>query len=329
MNFTESLKAQNYNATRDLPRFFLCQSTRQIVKPGDRIGVEWIERRQKQLSLEPDGMLGPKTLKAIERRYGPLSDLRLTVHPMPIWVSRWGYDHAHDHGEERWPYRDPTWHAFTDKGDWESTMLRLVSGFSQEKETFNRSPRSAISLDTLSMGFCHYWARTLPKHIEAVCKEVPQLSAEAFPGHRDSLDRGSLGKLLGEKKGKGKFQFQHAWLVSGWRHLMEQDSAIHAHVNSWLRKYVGKAWTLCKLHFGESCLHTEVGGQILAAVTRMVNSGPADRWIRKGLKKHRDPMRALEYVFNLDRKKGGYGKPERWDKITSWRGFRGSVKGLF
>lgn len=345
MNFRESIDAQNYNGRDSVPQIIMCQSQHVPIKPRNAEGVEWVEMHQKALGLTPDGKLGPKTMAALEDRYGSLDDQQHTVHPMPVWVSRWGYDHAHDYGHLDWPYHEPSWKRYTDDGSWNSAMLRLVSGFSPASLTFNRSPRSVISLDTLSIGFCHYWAKTMVKHVPAVCHVVPRLVCEAFPDpdHQDIVsDRIELtdmlqstrtilvdGKWIDERywrKGKDKFSSEHAWFVSGWRHLMMQPSAIEAHVKSWIQKYVYKGRALVIRYFGEQCLSREDGGRILAAVVRMVNSGPAERWIRKGVKeKSKRPMKALEYIYKLPRSDGGYGKPDRWSRIMSWDGFRGAV----
>lgn len=331
---SDDYKAIRYNEKQAcVPSHFVCQSTGRVIQKGTLEALAWVRMHQRALSLHPDGMIGPQTQQALMSRYGPFAQCMLTDHMMPVYVRRWGYDHAHDHGSLDWPAPEPEWQRHTAKLDWRSGMMRLVSGYTPPRQgsmsglgTFSRGPRSVISLDTLSIGIAHFWAATIPAHMVGMFSRVPKLCLYAFMLHADKPldDRDWWAGQVPQRKGKGPITVDLAWFVSGWRWLLSQPDAMTAHADLWLAKYARKAVKIASSHFGASSLQSRDGGIILAAVTRMTNSGPANRWIKAAKKRvgrRSNPRDILEDAFLTSRSDGGYGKPDRWEKIVTWKQF--------
>lgn len=304
-----------------------------MVDPGTEAGVEWTKTQQRLLGLEVDGKLGPDTVRAYVKRFGPLRSEPHTMMPMPYVKSMWGYDHTCDDPEGRWPIPDPGFEATLDElhNGFMAAMLRLLTGFNTRTREFNRWPRSVISLDTLSAGAFHYWAQTLADHLPAILADVPGIEQFAFQQDPDPLDDivvspHALEVFLKPKTGKMALDFRLADLVVGWRFLMVTGPMVRRHCQGWASNYLAKALQTCR-HFG---WHVELkghnGAKILALVTRMENSGAARARIRNSVRtlgKHASPLEVLKHCYYTPRNKGGYGKIARYTKVMTWDGFNG------
>lgn len=319
-------KALAYN--RRAPVAFLDQTTWVPLAPATEQGVAWVAERQRQLELGVDGCLGPATQAALVQRYGPLDTRRHTQHPLPVFVARWGYDHAHDVDDLAWPSRSPAFEAATDDGSWQSGMVRLVAGWAPSTRTFSRAPDSYISLDGGSFGLAHYWSSDALPLIEGMARALPSLARLAYGPHLETLyDTSAMRRLLGRTPGKRPHEARLGWLVAGWRLFARDKAAIALQVEAWLQDKVSEGRELAKWAGWRNALASEVGGVLLAACVRMCNSGAgnARRWIsaaRDDVGPTAAPLAVLERAYRNGAPRG-YGKPERWRVLTTWREFRG------
>lgn len=333
-----------YNA-RHAATPFIDQSTGDWVHPASAEGVAWVARQQRALGRSPgdlrsegevltiDGMLGPKTRDAYERRFGRLAVRLHTEVSMPALVSRWGYDHAHESLDDdpdgmEWRQLDAAYEAYTADGTWESGALRLVARYSPKTGRFNRTPSSYISLDGVSLGLAHYVDRGAAELVSRTVKLNRCYANRVFGAElADDLAERRLDGLFLERGVEVEHQFRRSPLVAGWRYVSRTRPAMKLQADLWLHDKVNEGVTLARQHGWFSDLRGADGGKVLAACTRMANSGvgKARRYIRNARKKHgkRGAMRDLEAAFLLARKDGGYGKPDRWRMITSWAEFRG------
>jgi hypothetical protein len=325
-------------------RPFLCQATFERIDPRTPEGVQWVAQVQdlfddeswtkkpKASYYDPsrrvkvDGMFGGQTQSEYIKRYGPLSETPSTLHPMPVLGSLWRYDHAYDPGQVEWPSYEPEWETFTHATSWVNAMLRLVSGY-KGRGKFDRFPRSVISLDTVSVGIAHHWAGSVADDLVDIVKALPELAEQAWGDNAQRmLDEDWTEDLFRPRKGKMAMQARLNWYISGWRFLMGNPEAIRFHANDWLRDYVKGGHRLVSKFGWKKELRGSAGGQILAASVRLMNSGRAYTRVRNGMDKAgkgASAMKILEATYNLPRSEGGYGKPARWKKITTWKGFQG------
>lgn len=319
-------EAVAYNRER-APLAVRDQTTWRLRCPAKKSGVMWVARHQRALGLEVDGKLGPMTTAALEMRYGPLDTKKHTRVPMPFFVHRWGYDHAHDVDDLDWPTKSPAFEAATDDGSWESGAARLVAGYEPRTGTFHRAPDSYISLDGGSFGLAHYWGADAAPLISLLARELPAPADEAW-GEQAGLvaDERRLARELGRAPGKMPHRHRLSWLVAGWRKVARQERAIHLQVDEWLQDKVREGRRLARAH-GWGCeLARRDGGRILAACTRLANSGygKGRRYIAAASRDSDEgAMTVLERVYCTPRSQGGYGKPDRWVRITGWGEFRG------
>lgn len=324
-------QAAEYNAKRG-PSPFLCQSSWRMIDPGTEAGVHWVKTQQRLLDLEVDGKMGPATTREYVRRYGPLRSTPHTFIPIGWIRHMWGYDHVMDDPEARWPKRDPGFLATLDDldNDFIAGMLKLLTGFNPRTGEFNRWPRSIISLDTISVGCFHYWAKTLADHLPAILDDVPGIELLAFQTDVDPLTTivtmpQQLEDFLRPKTGKMKFDARLLDFAVGWRFLMTSGVMTRLHCQEWADGYIDKAWATIR-HFGwMDAANGQDGARILALVTRMQNSGAARSRIRNAARavSSRDPLVILKHCYHGKRSDGLYQKPNRWRKVMSWPEFTG------
>lgn len=338
-------KAIDYNR-KHAPRQWLCQSSWELVDPLTEAGVEWIAYFQhlmddasqpKKRRVVIDGMFGGETASAYAYRFGPLRMEPHHVHRFPVVDAMWRYDHCYSIGEVEWPRKDPTWQAFLEADDsFDRGLLKLLTGFNPKTGEFNRWPSSVISLDTLSVGCFHYWAKTLAEHLPLVlgagslpASTVADVARQAFGEDLADtvVDARALRAFLEPRKGKHDLAFRLQPIAAGWRIIMQRDDMIQRHVDDWFDNYIGDAHAIIQRQGWGAHLQSEDGSLILAAVTRMRNSGSADQRIRSARDRvgHGDPVAVLKNAYMTDRDEGGYGKPNRWRKLTAWPEFRGPV----
>lgn len=321
-----------YNRKR-APSLFLCQSTGVTINPRTPEGVAWVVMHQGALKVDVDGKLGPGTQGELVCRYGPFSDKLLTLHRMPIFVSRWGYDHAHEYGDLKFPIKDTAWESFTSHGRWHDAMFRLVSGW-KPGGRFSRDPKSWISLDEFSIGIAHYWAGTAPKFLSSFVKALPELSARAWGAEtaEKMRDPDWIREQVRAKKGKRKHQSRYNWICAGWWWVARHPEAMKFQAQEWLRKYGAKGRKMVRDFGWASELDGPNGGQILAACIRIQNSGSAYKRARVGREKAgkgAGAMEVLRLTYQTPKSEGGYGKESRWEKITTWEGFQGPAPKSF
>jgi len=325
-------KAIAYNRKR-APGPFLCQSTGVMVDPTTLAGVAWVEMQQKALRLTVDGMLGPGTQEELVHRYGPFSEEMLTLHPMPIFVPRWGYDHAQEPGDLRYPIRAPAWESFTSHGRWHDAMFRLVSGW-RPGGKFSRDPKSWVSVDEFSIGIAHYWAGTAPPFLASFVRALPELSAQAWGAEtaENMRDHDWIRERVRAKQGERRHQARYNWLCAGWWWAARKPEAMKFQAEVWLKKYGAKGLKMARNFGWTSDLDGPNGGQILAACIRIQNSGSAYKRTRVGKEKAgkgASAMEVLRLTYETPQSEGGYGKESRWDHITSWEGFKGPAPKSF
>lgn len=330
---TRDRKAFNEAASKNPDETFLCPILWKTLDLRSEEGILWTSHIQKAFGLKVDGIFGPNTRKKFERRYGPLTMDKITPHPLPLMVWRWGYDHGHDWDDTRWPFRDKEWEKVTSGGDWEDGMVRLVSGYDSRNGTTSRPGRSYITLDVASISFSHEWSKAIPEFLADLMKMIPDLMEEAFGKDiaaklRDPKWMRKEVPWARGKEGRVPHTPNKNWLAAGWWWLGDHEEALPATKKLWLSQYaVGGRRMAEDFGWGDD-LRGCNGGRILAATTRLANSGVGSgrRRIRAGIKKcgSRDPMKALETTYRLSRKEGGYGHADRWDhRIIPWDEFEG------
>lgn len=283
---------------------------------------EWAEDAWR--SMQP----GDDLLEWVTRLRGKQAPPEPTEHPLPPFKRRWGYDHAEVTG---WPYRDAQWIKVTGSGSWEAGMLRMVSGYSPTRGTVSRGPDAWISLDTYSVGIAHWWARTAPTLFARIALEAPALATWAWGSERARKmeDPRWLPSQVKPRRRKNQKVRGHDprldWLCEGWWAIARHPRVIKIQCEHWLGNYPASARTHARKLGWDRALRGADGGRILAALTRMHNSGAAYRRVRAGKKASgsRRPMEILETAYHLPKDKGGYGKPGRWKKLIAWSEFTG------
>lgn len=283
---------------------------------------------QAEARLDPDGLVGTKTRRALERRMRPAT---ASGHMLPRLDYKWGYHHAIPESVTRVPadmkLRDPELRDLTSSGSWLAGMLRLVSGYKPSRDVFSRGLDSYISLDTYSIGIAHWWASTAPKLISKVVRAAPG-AAEAAWGARVAQamrDPAWLRRQIPPKRGHMRHDPDNDWFLAGWWQIARDRIAVRVQIETWAKTYVNKAYRLADQY--DFDLGTDDGGKILAGLARMCNSSTsiARRSIKTGrkLKPHADQLEQLKAGFHTSRSDGGYGKPKRWKVISSWEEFEG------
>lgn len=315
---------------------------------GSDAFVRWTALLQAALGLKVDGAFGPRTEEAFLTRYGTEEERQELEHPLPLWVSRWGYDHGHPWEDTSWPLKDEQFAQLTGTGSWAAGMLRLVSGWSATQETFSRGLDSIVTLDTVSVGHPHYWAQRIPKVIAHVWNRAPEVCALGWG--EDGRERFGLASFAREldlartssalsrpsfttrkayrvARGHKPASASLNWFASGWWRVSRHPDFVRAFIKHWIEDYLEDAWHLLgRFGWHNRARVSEDGGRILAAATRMSNSGMGAAIRRLELVMRevgRDPMKAFRKTFLKPRSQGGYGHPDRWHKIMSWEEFAG------
>lgn len=337
-------KALDYNTDLEmLP--FVCPITHTTILPDTPECVEWVRHVQEAFGRKAHGKLTEGFQREFTLRYGPFRSTPATKHPAPLFVWRWGYDHAHDWDSPQWPYIDKEWESVTSGGQWEDGMVRLVSGYDRDSGRTSRPGRSWITLDHYSISFPHYYSKTAPKVVARLVKACPEDAVECF-GELRAKQLEDPKFLLRNfpvkvgRSGRKKAYFDQLWFATGWWAFGSRPDVVTESKKIWLEDYVNKGvWVADQLGIRSDLKSPEIGAQVLAACTRMANSaaGLAPTWYRnsKRLARGRDTMSRLEACFSMDKERevdsrtgrrvhvGGYGHPDRWRKITSWPEFKG------
>lgn len=323
---------------------FLCPITWKVIDLASDEGVSWVKHIQDALALKPDGEFGPKTEKEFTHRYGPLTMEKQTLHPMPLFVRRWRYDHAHDWDSPEWPYRDPEWERVTSGGSWEDGMLRLVSGYNPKNGTTSRPGRSFITLDHYSISFSHYFSGNAGPFLAYLMEHCPKDAIDCFGADKAEKMKNpryilKMFKKITGQEGRVKHYPEMSWLSSGWWAFGSRPAVVQASADFWLGQYTPRGVQIAKKLKMYDELRGENGGQLLAACTRLANSAPglAPIWFKnaKPLAKSNSSMDRMEACFFMEKKRevnaktgkkhhvGGYGHGDRWVSITNWPEFKG------
>lgn len=317
--------AVRYNRNRNFSREKLDQMSsrighREVPSPT----IQWTEalaRWQAEMGLEVDGMAGPTTQAALLGSGDGL--LPPLLHPLPPLIERWGYDHL-----QPFPEKAPVWLEIVSGESWLSGMLRLLTSTDHNRGTCSRSPGSVISLDTISFGIAHWWAGTCGRLFQRLAETAPALCDEAWG---EAFTKAILApswaeENLGRGRGWVSLSARLYGLAGGfkWAAMNSRHRYAMARVQCdlWAETYVPKGRRLAESLGG---LDGPDGGKILAACVRLCNSGAAWRRVRAAQEraKSSDPMAVLENCYTTSREGGGYGKPDRWERINTDAAFSG------
>lgn len=276
--------------------------------------VQAVARWQEEYRLEADGMVGPTTLQAMKDEVAGEISIYPVMHPLPTITSMWGYDHCPD------TYKKPcpAWHAATREPTFVNGLLRLVSGGTDDRDRFSRSPDSWISLDEFSIGIAHWWADTAPKVLSRIARECPGVAAHAWGTTAVPMrDEEWLRAQIQAKRGKRPHQAKYDWLLAGWWEIGQHPEVVELCARQWVQDYTPAGLVLMKKYGWRR-------GTSLAGLVRVTNSrgsGGMKSLVQKAITRADtdDEHQVLPVLFSDE----VYGHPERWEIITSLPHFKG------
>jgi len=336
----DTQSALGYNA-KHAPKEFFCPASQLIVEPATQAGLEYVlafqeamDSRQQRFGV--DGKFGPASQRLWQQIYGKFGEAVALMHPMPWYHRRWGYMHGYPYPLEKWPSKDEQFRILTEKkpceiGAWLATMLRFVSGYKPSSETFSRGLDSTISLDTLSLWVVHYWAGTMPKLFVKIVEKLPVVASLAWPAELIETMRSekTLSRFLGKTRGKTPHDARLNDFVAGWFAIARLPEVIEIFLEEWSMGYPVRAIGLARQEKWDVD-EMEDGGKVTALIARVINSrgvGGARSQINRAQARlsTRDPMKIMHEVYHAD---DLYDRPDRWKKVTSWKGFEGKMPAL-
>ena len=238
-------------------------------------------------------------------------------HKLPRKTKKWGYHHI----PLTYGKKDPQWEAITGDGSVLAGLLRLISGYKTNKEVFSRGPDSWISLDTFSIGFAHWWAKTSPPIFVRVAQELPELTVWGY-GEEAAEKMKSLSWLTSQiipRKGKQLHDPRYDWLLCGWHHTSRHPAVIRICVEQWLSSYTSTVDEVMN-KYGWSSARTQAG---LYRVSNSRGSYGMKKLTKKAVQKT-GTVREEIVIKELFEKADLYGKPDRWETICSWDNFEGA-----
>lgn len=290
---------------------------------------------QAREGLAQDGKVGPKTLGALglSRDTDKSKDLVVPArdpvvvsdgpHPMPPMVWRWGYQHAE---LAPFPYADTQLEEVTSTGSWYAGAIRMVAGRRRTRVLYSRGLDSGITLDTGSFWTPHYWIDTVRDVLEDMTHDLPRLMVWGFGEERTSLLSNQSYLKPYAIRGHRGLDPELAWLFAGSWAIARHPQVVRYTLSRWVEDYVSKGLRTARGLGWSRHLSGPDGGRILMACTRAANSGRQGR-IRNF--RGATPMKRLERFYLTSKKKGGYGKPKRWQKILAWAQFEGPAPMAF
>lgn len=235
-------------------------------------------------------------------------------HPFPALAWNQGDDKpAYYRIPNDWRVRDAHLDALTNTGSVIAAWVRLLAG-RRSDGTYSRTPESAITLDTLSLGIDHRWARYLPERFAEIARRCPELAAWAWgdDGARLLLDEAWLSKWLGDVKGKhprelwpGRSWECLEWLVAGWHEI-----ARHPHVlRIWIEGTTSKLRDALELCEEQGWMPT---AEVVALCARASNSYGSSGFKRRILAYAGDYPKLAHEPLDLIR--AFYDDPEQYDQ---------------
>ena len=306
----------------------------------------WQYVRADSMGLAADGKVGPATRRQLRRYYddqkpGPVDrsrDVYLRkdlfgqgpLHPVPMLRTMWGYGHAEEPGDP-WPYGESAaqWiHALAYRPRWGAGAVGLVCGFNPSKDTVSRMPWGAVGLDDGSYGVAHYWSQSSPKMFARICKRAPELAAYGWGAARAQAMREPEWLLKHHPPSRGHMPYPKSmhWLLAGWWLIARHPVAIRLQCAGWWAEYVGRGRRTAERMGWKDALSSPDGGQILAATTRMANSGKGAKRLKPFIHRGDRPLDTLRRFFLAPKDERGYGKKKsRWRNVTTWAHFKGPV----
>lgn len=224
-----------------------------------------------------------------------------------------------------WRCRDAHLDELTNTGSLIAEWVRLIAG-RRSNGTYSRSVESAITLDTLSLGIDHRWARYLPGRFAEIVKAEPALAAWAWgtEGAAALADPAFLRRHLGDVKGKhprslwpGRSWECLEWLVSGWYEIARHPRILRIWIDGTASKLKDALGFLNDVGFTPT-------DELLALVARAMNSrGESgftkhfNAWRRNDPDAHAaegDPLRLLRAYYDDE---DGYDHDDRDDIIVA------------
>lgn len=300
--------------------------------------VAYLVSWQTKNGFEADGLLTTEQFQHFPTNFDTIPE---PVQKLPLFTKTAAsgkqgyYDHAYDPSDPTkgsWPVIDSQWEQMTSTGSWLASMLRLLTGRSVNRAgvvTYDREVDDFVTLDTYSVGIAHWWAGTAPDQLfQPLVQKFPALAEESWGKEGAKLLRDSPDKVMeitGIERGHRRYNPRTlSWIVAGWYHIARRPEVIAFMVELWCKDYVSKGLSRCRTF--KMDLSGSNGGLILAAVTRICNSGPAlaDRSLSKfykGVKNQEDAIKALKTIYHTDRDENGYSKggngPGRWKVLET------------
>lgn len=292
---------------------------------------------QQDMGVKPDGKADKSVISYINAVYGQ----RLipfgthTIDPflgttLPRFVKRWGYIHLHQPDNPEWPIKDEGWHSLVNTDSWMAAMLRFVSGGSKDKMRYDRPIQSVITLDTISIGFDHTWAGTLPSRWSRMIEldKNNDLNTAIYNSEyckyydiRDTSHiRTKIIDLMPKERGKKSINFgSPAYKMALiWYQISIDPKVMALYSQAWVNTYVLQAIMEVK-RLGWD--HTE--GRTIALVARMLNSAQVNlnRYSKAASKTMsiKDPIKTLEHIYNSPEM---YNKPDRFKHVMGDADFR-------
>lgn len=236
--------------------------------------------------------------------------------PMPEVTRKWRYDHC----PLTYHKRDPQWHAITDTGTLAAGLLRLVSGYDPDGDTFSRGPDSFLSLDLYSIGIAHWYSGTAPDLLAEMAQRQPAVMAWGFGEDRAQAMRDPewLPETVGVAKGKMSLRSSVEWLCRGWYEVARWPALIQIQAEAWLDSYARDAAAEMRAQGWRS-------NRAFAALARLANSRGGSgmrRMVRRGIDRAdtTDEHDVIEVIYESE---DLYDHPERIELIDSMPEFSG------
>lgn len=191
---------------------------------------------QDAMGLDDDGKAGDET-------WG----MRFTVPftsagPLPKVTNGYSYDRCPKRYKQRDTNSTCWWRHLLDMKDQTLAMaLAAVSGWDTRTKVFSRDPTAFTTLDTMSIGLAHWWAKTCGRVFRELKRIAPAAYQDAFGnllGEILASDK-LREKFFGFERGGRRLTLQFHPVVCGWKYLSDFHwlELAMAQITVWERDY--------------------------------------------------------------------------------------------